>query len=172
MLVQNLAPGAISRLGLSSELLAAKFPCRKRSTTFSSNSLSRWRGRRGSAIRARPRRRLARNYAPAISEDPFLHRYSQGRGRQMRAGRRTGDQGRGRRQVFRQAHHLYRPRQQDAHCPGGGLRPGAFRHQVQGRGGRGTHRHDIAYGLGAGGWTRSLRRAHTTARRIKPAPSG
>ena len=80
------------------------------------------------------------NHAAAVPEDPLLHRHRQGRGRQVRARRRPGDQGGGRRQVFRQADHLHRRRQQDAHRPGRGVRPRAVRHQVQGRGRCRAHR--------------------------------
>ena len=60
--------------------------------------------------------------AAAVPEDPGLHRHRQGRGRQVRARRRPGHQGGGRRQVFRQADHLHRRQQQDAHRPGRGVR--------------------------------------------------
>ena len=77
---------------------------------------------------------------PQYAKILVLHRHRQGRGRQVRAGRRPRDQGGGRRQVFRQADHLHRRQQQDAHRPGGGVRAGAVGHQVQGRGGGGGDR--------------------------------
>ena len=55
--------------------------------------------------------------AAAVRQDPLLHRHRQGRGRQVRAGRRSRDQGGGRRQVFRQAHHLHRRQQQACASP-------------------------------------------------------
>ncbi len=75
---------------------------------------------------------------------------AKGEGAHVRSGRRAGDRGRRRRQVLRQADHLHRRQQPDAHRPGGSVRAGAVGDQVQGRGRRGSdrQRRDLRLGLG------------------------
>jgi hypothetical protein len=57
--------------------------------------------------------------------------------------------------------------QQDAHLPGGDLRPGGVGDHLQGRGRSAAIANDTLYGLGAGVWSRDGNRAYRMGRAIQ-----
>ena len=118
---------------------------------------------------AAPARRRHHDRRPGLlrtdGKDPLLLRHRKA-GRRPRPHRRQAIRRRPRRRLLHRAHHLRRP-QQDAHLPGGDLRPVVSVTTFKDEDDAMSIANDTLYGLGSGVWTRDINRAYNFGRGIQ-----